>query len=151
MCIRDRGPLSSQAFTAKSTILPFSETAVISASAHTFMPMGVGASWEMSRWVPTLPLSLIHILTEKEAQGLESAIKPGMWLCVQGKMEPTWDGKDIQLNPYHIQLAEHTERQDTAPEKRVELHLHTKMSNMDALTDTKEVVQQAIRLSLIHI
>lgn len=49
------GPLSSQAFTAKSTILPFSETAVISASAHTFMPMGVGASWEMSRWVPTLP------------------------------------------------------------------------------------------------
>ena len=60
-------------------------------------------------------------------------------------MEPTWDGKDIQLNPYHIQLAEHTERQDTAPEKRVELHLHTKMSNMDALTDTKEVVQQAIR------
>ena len=55
------------------------------------------------------------------------------------------DGKDIQLNPYHIQLAEHTERQDTAPEKRVELHLHTKMSNMDALTDTKEVVQQAIR------
>ncbi len=84
-------------------------------------------------------------LTEKEAQGLESAIKPGMWLCVQGKMEPTWDGKDIQLNPYHIQLAEHAERQDTAPEKRVELHLHTKMSNMDALTDTKEVVKQAIR------
>ena len=84
-------------------------------------------------------------LTEKEAQGLESAIKVGMWLLVQGKMEPTWDGKDIQLNPYHIQITEHAERQDTAPEKRVELHLHTKMSNMDALTDTKEVVQQAIR------
>ena len=76
-------------------------------------------------------------LTTKEAQGLESAIKPGMWLCVQGKMEPTWDGKDIQLNPYHINVIEHQERQDTAKEKRVELHLHTKMSNMDALTDTK--------------
>ena len=38
-------------------------------------------------------------LTAKEAQALESAIKPGMWLLVQGKMEPTWDGKDIQLNP----------------------------------------------------
>ena len=84
-------------------------------------------------------------LTAKEAQALEQSIRPGMWLLVQGKMEPTWDGKDIQLNPYHINLYSHEERQDTAPEKRVELHLHTKMSNMDALTDVKEVVQEAIR------
>ncbi len=84
-------------------------------------------------------------LTAKEAQALESAVKPGMWLRVQGKMEPTWDGKDIQLNPYHIQEASHAKRQDTAPEKRVELHLHTRMSNMDALTDTKEAIQTAIR------
>ena len=84
-------------------------------------------------------------LTEKEAQGLESAVKVGQWLRVQGKMEPTWDGKDIQLNPYHINVVDHAQRQDTAKEKRVELHLHTKMSNMDALTDTKEAVQTAIR------
>jgi len=84
-------------------------------------------------------------LTVKEAQALESAIKPGMWLRVQGKMEPTWDGKDIQLNPYHINVVEHKGREDTAPVKRVELHLHTRMSNMDALTDTKSVIQEAIR------
>ena len=84
-------------------------------------------------------------LTAKEAEQFGSAIKPGMWLCVQGKMEPTWDGKDIQLNPYHVNVIEHPEREDTAPVKRVELHLHTKMSNMDALTDTQEVVKEAIR------
>ena len=84
-------------------------------------------------------------LGAKEAQALESAVKPGMWLVVQGKMEPTWDGRDIQLNPQHINVTDHEERQDTAPVKRVELHLHTKMSNMDALTDTKEVIQEAIR------
>ena len=84
-------------------------------------------------------------LTEKEAKGLDGKINPGMWLCVQGKMEPTWDGKDIQLNPYHINVIQHEERQDTAQVKRVELHLHTKMSNMDALTDTKEVIKEAIR------
>ena len=84
-------------------------------------------------------------LTTKEAQQLEGAIAPGMWLMVQGKMEPTWDGKDIQLNPYHISVIDHVPRQDTAKEKRVELHLHTKMSNMDALTDTKEAVKTAIR------
>ena len=84
-------------------------------------------------------------LAAKEAQALEGAVKPGMWLTVQGKMEPTWDGKDIQLNPQSINAADHEERQDAAPVKRVELHLHTKMSNMDALTDTKEVIQEAIR------
>ena len=84
-------------------------------------------------------------VSAKEAEALEGQIKPGMWLCVQGRMEPTWDGKDIQLNPSNINVISHEERQDTAPEKRVELHLHTKMSNMDALTDTKSVVQTAIR------
>jgi len=84
-------------------------------------------------------------LNAKEAQALEKAVKPGMWLRVKGKMEPTWDGKDIQLNPYDISEIEHEERKDTAPVKRVELHLHTKMSNMDALTDTKEVIKQAIK------
>ena len=82
---------------------------------------------------------------EKEAKALEASIKSGMWLCVQGRMEPTWDGKDIQLNPLNVNVISHEERQDTAPEKRVELHLHTKMSNMDALTDTKSVIQTAIR------
>ena len=84
-------------------------------------------------------------LTDKDAKALDGKINPGMWLCVQGKMEPTWDGKDIQLNPYHINIIQHEERQDTAPVKRVELHLHTKMSNMDALTDTEEVIKEAIR------
>lgn len=84
-------------------------------------------------------------LTAKEAETFGNVVKPGMWLIVQGRMEPTWDGKDIQLNPYHVNVITHREREDTAPVKRVELHLHTKMSNMDALTDTKEVVKEAIR------
>ena len=84
-------------------------------------------------------------LTAKEASTFGQSIQPDMWLMVQGKMEPTWDGKDIQLNPYSICTIDHEERKDTAPVKRVELHLHTKMSNMDALTDTKEVVKQAAK------
>ncbi|MCI2058879.1 MAG: PolC-type DNA polymerase III [Oscillibacter sp.] len=84
-------------------------------------------------------------LTAKEAETFGSAIQPGMWLLVQGKMEPTWDNKDIQLNPYHINRIEHKGREDTADAKRVELHLHTQMSNMDALTDTGAVIREAIR------
>ena len=82
---------------------------------------------------------------EKEIRALEGTVRPGTWLRVRGKMEPTWDGKDIQLVPSDIEVIEHQERQDTAPVKRVELHLHTRMSNMDALTDTKEAVKRAIR------
>ena len=92
----------------------------------------------------TNSVSIMKFLTTKEAQQIQGAIKPGMWLAVQGKMELTRDGKDVQLNPYHISAIDHKERMDTAPVKRVELHLHTKMSNMDALTDTKEVIKQAI-------
>ncbi len=84
-------------------------------------------------------------LTAKEAASFGEAVRPGMWLTVQGRMEPTWDGKDIQLNPVSVCAAEHPERMDTAPEKRVELHLHTCMSNMDALTDPEAVVKEAIR------
>ncbi|MBQ9617450.1 MAG: PolC-type DNA polymerase III, partial [Oscillibacter sp.] len=93
----------------------------------------------------TNSVSVQKNVSAKEAEALEGSIKPGMWLCVQGRMEPTWDGKDIQLHPSNINIITHAERQDNAKEKRVELHLHTKMSNMDALTDTKSVIQTAIR------
>lgn len=67
----------------------------------------------------------------KEAQSMQNAVSPGMWLRVQGNVELSRDGKDIQLRPFHIMKIPHKPREDTAPEKRVELHLHTKMSNME--------------------
>ena len=117
---------------------------VFSADCHETRRPGMWRlSFDMTDY--TNSVSVQKNLTAKEAEKVGKAIQPGMWLLVQGRMEPTWDGKDIQLNPYHINLYQHPEREDTAPEKRVELHLHTKMSNMDALTDTGEVVKEAIR------
>lgn len=38
-----------------------------------------------------------------------------------------------------------TTRMDTAPEKRVELHCHTKMSDMDGVSDVKDIVKRAMK------
>ncbi len=83
-------------------------------------------------------------MDEKEAKPLNGLINPGMWLRLQGIVELTRDGKDIQLRPLNIMKITHEGRRDTSPEKRVELHLHTRMSNMDALTDTASVIKQAV-------
>ena len=82
-------------------------------------------------------------MDEKEAKVLGGAVGDGMWLRIQGKVELTYDGRDIVLRPVNIMKAAHPGRQDNAPEKRVELHLHTQMSSMDALTDVGKVVKQA--------
>ena len=83
-------------------------------------------------------------MEEAEAKPLDGAVKAGMWLRVQGIVELSRDGKDIQLRPLNITKVGHQGRKDTNPEKRVELHLHTRMSNMDALTDTESVIKQAV-------
>ena len=88
-------------------------------------------------------VSVRKYMDEKEAKVLGGAVSDGMWLRVLAKLTLTFDGKDLQLQPVSIMRIQHKGRQDTAPEKRVELHLHTQMSTMDALTDVGKVVKQA--------
>ena len=89
-------------------------------------------------------VSVRKSMGENEAKLLEKAITPGMWLRLQGQVELTWDGRDIQIAPVNIMRITHECRKDLAAQKRVELHLHTQMSNMDALTNTKSVIKRAI-------
>ncbi len=69
---------------------------------------------------------------------------PGMRVRVQGTPSFNQYEGDIVLEPTAIlALPALPPRQDTARDKRVELHLHTKMSMMDALTDVKQAVKRA--------
>ena len=61
-------------------------------------------------------------------------VKKGQRLRIQGKLNIDRFTGDMVLEPYAIQEAERVQRTDDAPVKRVELHLHTNMSAMDALT-----------------
>lgn len=61
-------------------------------------------------------------------------VKKGMHLRVQGRLNLDRFYGDMVLEPVAVTVEEKAQRQDNAPEKRVELHLHTNMSAMDALT-----------------
>ena len=72
-------------------------------------------------------------------------IKEGMWLKVRGPVqEDTWM-HDLVINAYDINEISHQERQDQAPadDKRIELHTHSEMSQMDATNSITELATQA--------
>ena len=68
---------------------------------------------------------------------------PGMWVRVQGRVNHSKFENDLVLEPSAIMEGQRPKRTDKAPQKRVELHLHTVMSSMDALTDTSAAVRTA--------
>ena len=79
-----------------------------------------------------------------EAKPILDQVKVGSVLRVQGRMTVNKFDNETVLQPTAIMPGEMAKRQDTAPgEKRVELHLHTVMSNMDALTNTAAAIKQA--------
>ena len=79
-------------------------------------------------------------MQKEEKAALKKEIKVGMWVKVQGYIKLNRDGTDIILDPRNITTYPHEMRQDTAPVKRVELHMHTSFSNMDALSSVSPKV-----------
>ena len=81
---------------------------------------------------------------EENAEKIVNSVKPGMYLTVSGTLHiKKFDG-ELTLVPTNIFPYEHEQKQDTSEEKRIELHLHTKMSAMDALTDIGSVIKRAV-------
>ena len=91
-------------------------------------------------------IRVTRFLEGEEARPIIRSVKAGQRLQVQGRLIlGTFDNNDLVLEPYGINEVPKPEgRKDAAPDKRVELHLHTKMSMMDALCDAKAVVKRAI-------
>lgn len=75
-------------------------------------------------------------------------IKKGSTIQVNGGMIYDTYRNSYVFDPQKIKILDTSNekgRLDTAPEKRVELHLHTKMSTMDAVGDIKAYVNQAVK------
>ena len=104
-----------------------------------------------SAWVLSFDMTdysgSVHVskfLREKNSEEVVKKIQKGMYITVSGSLGMNRYDNDVTLEPKNIMVSEKAKRHDDAPEKRVELHLHTKMSAMDALTDTKEIIKRAI-------
>lgn len=78
----------------------------------------------------------------KDAEALDS-LKAGMTIVVMGNIEYDEFMKETVLSAYAIGTAQKVKVVDKAEEKRVELHLHTNMSQMDALTPAGVLVKRA--------
>ena len=71
-------------------------------------------------------------------------ISNGKYVVLAGSMSfDKYRGENV-INPRSICLVAPIEKKDNAPEKRVELHLHTNMSAMDGMTPPAELVKRAI-------
>ena len=92
----------------------------------------------------TNSVRISRFLEAGEAKPILDNVKIGSILQVQGKLIEDRSENEMVLKPYAMMPGAMEKRKDTAPEgKRVELHLHTTMSNMDALTVTADAVKQA--------
>ena len=85
-----------------------------------------------------------RFLENREAKPILDAVSEGSVIQVQGKLQVDNFTNETILKPFAIMPGTMPKRKDTAENgKRVELHLHTIMSNMDALTNTKAAIKQA--------
>ncbi len=81
---------------------------------------------------------------KENCDAIMSKIKDGVTVMIRGDLAfDKFSGENV-ISPRAISLVEKIPKTDDAEEKRVELHLHTKMSMMDGMTDAKVLVQRAI-------
>lgn len=92
----------------------------------------------------TNSIRINRFMEANEAKPILEQVSVGTVLKVQGKLVINQFDNEMVLKPYAIMAGHMEKRRDTAEGmKRVELHLHTTMSNMDALTPTAAAVKQA--------
>ncbi|MBP5618454.1 MAG: PHP domain-containing protein, partial [Clostridia bacterium] len=70
-------------------------------------------------------------------------LRPGTCLLVKGAMENDRYENDYVFAPTVVAVVQKYVETDTAPEKRVELHLHTNMSLMDGMSSPESLIERA--------
>lgn len=81
----------------------------------------------------------------QNCEQLVKNISDGACVMLRGHVEYDDYIKSYCIKANSVMLIDRIEAGDDAPEKRVELHMHTNMSAMDGMTPAKKLVQRAIK------
>ena len=92
----------------------------------------------------------VFVREDEEYKRLCKELKAGNWYKIRGYTKNDQFAKELVLNARDILKIEKNEEsvKDTAEEKRVELHCHTKMSQMDGVADECDVIKQAMKFGM---
>src|SRR5699024_8330521 len=76
-----------------------------------------------------------------------SHVKDGIWIKARGRVQTDMYSNELVMMANDIQEIQVKTRQDLAEEgeKRVELHAHTTMSQLDAVVSPSELIEQAAK------
>ncbi len=83
-----------------------------------------------------------RFLSTDEEKAVLGKVKVGDYITVTGKMGYNKFDDDSVLDFRNIWKSKREKRMDNAVEKHIELHLHTRFSNTDALTDPKALIKR---------
>jgi len=81
----------------------------------------------------------------EEFAGVQESLKEGMLVKVHGSVQFDKFQNDFVLMTNSLYKMTAPQREDHAEVKRVELHAHTHMSNMDAVVSVKDLIKTAAR------
>lgn len=82
---------------------------------------------------------------DPQEPALSESFKNGAWVVARGTVQSDRFTQELTLMVDDLMLGEREERVDEAEEKRVELHLHTKMSAMDSVAEVEASIKLAAR------
>ena len=87
-------------------------------------------------------------ITEEERRAVMdrvNQVKLGMNVRIRGECMYDNFAKELSISVRDMVPMQRVEREDTAEEKRIELHMHTNMSTMDAMTPAGDLIKRAIQ------
>ena len=89
----------------------------------------------------------VFVRDDEEYKRLCKELKAGSWFKIRGYTKEDQFAKELVLNARDIIKIEKEQEvvMDKAEKKRVELHCHTKMSQMDGVVDDETLLKQAIK------